>query len=95
MIIPSKFNGFHGGVRRCFGGGGGGGGGYTAPANTNGFTPSNFDSSAYLKANPDVSKEINNGTANFGDAYGHYARYGMNEGRQGFDVNNPAPPPNA
>jgi len=27
MIIPSKFNGFHGGVRRCFGGGGGGGGG--------------------------------------------------------------------
>jgi len=25
MIIPSKFNGFHGGVRRCFGGGGGGG----------------------------------------------------------------------
>jgi hypothetical protein len=27
MIIPSKFNGFHDGVRRCFGGGGGGGGG--------------------------------------------------------------------
>lgn len=27
MIIPSKFNGFHEGVRRCFGGGGGGGGG--------------------------------------------------------------------
>jgi hypothetical protein len=27
MIIPNKFNGFHGGVRRCFGGGGGGGGG--------------------------------------------------------------------
>jgi len=27
MIIPSKFNGFHNGVRRCFGGGGGGGGG--------------------------------------------------------------------
>jgi len=27
MIIPSKFNGFYGGVRRCFGGGGGGGGG--------------------------------------------------------------------
>jgi hypothetical protein len=26
MIIPSKFNGFHDGVRRCFGGGGGGGG---------------------------------------------------------------------
>lgn len=25
MIIPSKFNGFHDGVRRCFGGGGGGG----------------------------------------------------------------------
>ena len=27
MLIPNKFNGFHGGVRRCFGGGGGGGGG--------------------------------------------------------------------
>jgi hypothetical protein len=27
MIIPNKFNGFYGGVRRCFGGGGGGGGG--------------------------------------------------------------------
>jgi hypothetical protein len=27
MIIPNKFNGFHNGVRRCFGGGGGGGGG--------------------------------------------------------------------
>jgi hypothetical protein len=27
MIIPSKFSGFHNGVRRCFGGGGGGGGG--------------------------------------------------------------------
>jgi hypothetical protein len=42
MIIPSKFNGFHGGVRRCFGDGGGDGGGggdgtnnvYTPPANT-------------------------------------------------------------
>jgi hypothetical protein len=27
MIIPNKFNGFHNGVRRCFGGAGGGGGG--------------------------------------------------------------------
>jgi len=27
MLIPNKFNGFYGGVRRCFGGGGGGGGG--------------------------------------------------------------------
>jgi hypothetical protein len=41
MIIPSKFNGFHGGVRRCFGDGGGDGGGggpndtYAPPANTN------------------------------------------------------------
>jgi hypothetical protein len=40
MLIPNKFNGFYGGVRRCFGGGGGGGGGdgpnevYAPPANT-------------------------------------------------------------
>jgi len=27
MLIPNKFSGFYGGVRRCFGGGGGGGGG--------------------------------------------------------------------
>jgi hypothetical protein len=27
MLIPNNFNGFHNGVRRCFGGGGGGGGG--------------------------------------------------------------------
>ena len=41
MIIPSKFNGFHNGVRRCFGDGGGDGGGggdgtnndYAPPAN--------------------------------------------------------------
>ena len=36
MIIPSKFNGFHGGVRRCFGGGGGGGGGGDASSAANG-----------------------------------------------------------
>ena len=31
MIIPSKFNGFHAGVRRCFSMGGGGGGGVAQP----------------------------------------------------------------
>ena len=31
MLIPNKFNGFYGGVRRCFGGGGGGGGGDGSP----------------------------------------------------------------
>jgi hypothetical protein len=36
MIIPSKFNGFHDGVRRCFGGGGGGGGGGDASSAANG-----------------------------------------------------------
>ena len=50
MIIPSKFNGFHNGVRRCFGGGGGGGSAEVAapstpvpPANTAGTStiPSN------------------------------------------------------
>ena len=36
MIIPSKFNGFHEGVRRCFGGGGGDGGGGDAASAANG-----------------------------------------------------------
>jgi hypothetical protein len=104
MIIPSKFNGFHDGVRRCFGGGGGGGGGgdgtnevyapaygstpvkantavNTGNAGNNAVTQANFDSKAYLAANPDVASELNRGVANFGDAYGHYTRYGMNEGR--------------
>ena len=35
MIIPSKFNGFHGGVRRCFGDGGGGDGGGTGTGGGN------------------------------------------------------------
>jgi hypothetical protein len=42
---------------------------------------SNFDSKAYLAANPDVASEIDRGVQNFGDAYGHYTRYGKNEGR--------------
>lgn len=47
MIIPSKFNGFHDGVRRCFGGGGGGGGDggpsdvYAPPTSTTNTTPNN------------------------------------------------------
>jgi hypothetical protein len=117
MIIPSKFNGFHDGVRRCFGGGGGDGPNEvysptygSTPVNTNtaantgntfntgstgnnAITQANFDSKSYLAANPDVASELNRGVANFGDAYGHYTRYGMNEGRQPFNINNPVSDP--
>jgi hypothetical protein len=55
----------------------------TPVTNTNNalLNASNFDSKAYLAANPDVADEINRGVQNFGDAYGHYTRYGKNEGR--------------
>lgn len=42
-----------------------------------------FDEASYLAANPDVADEIRSGKANFGDAYGHFLRYGLAEGRQG------------
>jgi len=42
-----------------------------------------FDEAAYLEANPDVAAEIKSGKANFGDAYGHFLRYGLDEGRPG------------
>jgi hypothetical protein len=57
---------------------------------------SNFDSKAYLAANPDVANEIRLGVQNYGDAYGHYNRYGKNEGRAATmlaDVPAPVPAP--
>jgi len=59
----------------------------TGNTGNNAITQSNFDSNAYLAANPDVASELNRGVANFGDAYGHYTRYGMNEGRQATALN--------
>lgn len=47
------------------------------------LTASNFDSKAYLAANPDVASEIDRNVQDFGDAYGHYTKYGKNEGRAG------------
>jgi hypothetical protein len=48
----------------------------------------NFDATAYLKANPDVQAELDKGIANFGTkadlaaaAWEHYQRYGKPEGR--------------
>jgi hypothetical protein len=48
----------------------------------------NFDATAYLKANPDVQAELNTGKANFGTkddpaaaAWEHYQRYGKTENR--------------
>ncbi len=41
----------------------------------------NFDSQAYLKANPDVQAAITSGQLP-GDAWFHYQNYGQNEGRQ-------------
>jgi hypothetical protein len=43
----------------------------------------NFDSAAYLKANPDVAAAIAKGE--FPDAYSHYTQYGQAEGRTAFD----------
>lgn len=62
-----------------------GGAGSTTGAGTAGTVDprSMFDEAAYLKANPDVADEIKSGKANFGDAYGHFLRYGLAEGRQG------------
>lgn len=59
----------------------------TGNAGNNAITQANFDSKAYLAANPDVASELNRGVANFGDAYGHYTRYGMNEGRPATAIN--------
>jgi hypothetical protein len=49
----------------------------------------NFDSAAYLKANPDVQAELDKGIADFGTkddlaaaAYEHYQRYGKAGGRK-------------
>jgi hypothetical protein len=52
-------------------------------------TQANFDYVSYLKANPDVQSELDQGIANFGNkndlaaaAYNHYTRYGKNAGRE-------------
>jgi hypothetical protein len=52
-------------------------------------TQANFDYVSYLKANPDVQSELDQGIANFGNkndlaaaAYNHYTRYGKNDGRE-------------
>lgn len=62
-----------------------GGAGSTTGAGTAGTVDprSMFDEASYLEANPDVADEIRSGKANFGDAYGHFLRYGLAEGRQG------------
>jgi hypothetical protein len=46
-------------------------------------TAANFDSAAYLKANPDVAASIAKGE--IADAYAHYTQYGQAEGRTAFD----------
>lgn len=43
----------------------------------------NFDSTAYLKANPDVAAAIAKGE--IADAYEHYTKFGQAEGRTAFD----------
>jgi hypothetical protein len=43
----------------------------------------NFDSTAYLNANPDVKAAIAKGE--IADAYSHYTKYGQAEGRTAFD----------
>ena len=62
-----------------------GGAGSTTGAGTAGTVDprSLFDEASYLEANPDVAAEIESGKANFGDAYGHFLRYGLAEGRLG------------
>jgi hypothetical protein len=51
-------------------------------------TQANFDYVSYLKANPEVQSELDQGIANFGTkadpaaaAYNHYIKYGKGEGR--------------
>jgi hypothetical protein len=51
-------------------------------------TQTNFDYTAYLKANPDVKAEIESGNSSFGSkndpagaAWNHYTQYGKKEGR--------------
>jgi hypothetical protein len=46
-------------------------------------TAANFDSAAYLNANPDVKAAIAKGE--IADAYEHYTKYGQAEGRTAFD----------
>jgi hypothetical protein len=46
-------------------------------------TAANFDSAAYLKANPDVAASIAKGEIK--DAYEHYTKFGQAEGRTAFD----------
>lgn len=66
MIIPSKFNGFHGGVRRCFGGGGGGGGGGDGGPSDVYAPPTNTTNTTNTTTNNTTNPNANASYANFG-----------------------------
>jgi len=68
MIIPSKFNGFHDGVRRCFGGGGGGGGGGDG---------TNYDSTANTAPTNNTNTTSNTTTPNANASYANFGSTGV------------------
>jgi hypothetical protein len=69
MVIPNKFNGFHSGVRRCFGGGGGGGGGGDAGGGGDSVyvPPTNTTNTTNTTPNNTTNPNANASFANFGN----------------------------